>query len=174
MLSASHADGDELFAYDGIQLTVPRRAFAAAKMDDRYYLVGGMRENFHSVESCEYFDFNTRMFNAIPSPSRPRLSAEMVALDGRLYLAGGSSPSAEGGFESNPTIEVFDPKSGTWSMLMDSLPINPRHMRMMAYRGQLLIFSSHVDDSNQVHLVFINPEIPQDERDTGLISNVTN
>jgi hypothetical protein len=32
-------------------------------------------------------------------------------------------------------------------------------MQMMPYRGQLLIFSSHVDDADMVHLVFINPEM---------------
>ena len=160
VVSASHANGDEMFTHDGIHLTTPRRAFAAAKDGNRYYLVGGMKENFQGVDECEYFDFDSRTFVDIASPARSRLSAELVALDGKLYLAGGSSPKAEGGgFEANRSIEVYDPASNRWSMLMEEIPINPRHMRMMPYRGQLLIFSSHVDDADMVHLVFINPEM---------------
>jgi N-acetylneuraminic acid mutarotase len=146
------------FAYDGINLPEPRRAFAGAKLGDRYYLVGGMREDFQLVENCRAFDFDSKEFMEMPAPSRPRLSAELVALDGRLYLAGGSSPKAEGsGLEPNRSIECFDPATETWSMVMEEIPMKPRHMRMMPYRGRLLLFSSHVEDEDMVNLVFVDP-----------------
>ena len=106
------------FAYDGLHIPEPRRAFAGAKLDGHYYMIGGMRENFQLVENCRVFDFETQEFKEIPSPSRPRLSAELVALGDRLYLAGGSSPKAEGsGLESNRSIECYDPATNTWSMV---------------------------------------------------------
>ena len=149
------------FAYDGLHLPEPRRAFAGAKLDGHYYLVGGMRENFQLVENCRAFDFETQEFKEIPSPSRPRLSAELVALGDRLYLAGGSSPKANGsGLESNRSIECFDPETNTWSTVMDEIPMNPRHMRMMPYRGRLLLFTSHVADDDMVTLAFIDPGYP--------------
>ena len=161
------------FAYDGLHLPEPRRAFAGAKLGGHYYMVGGMRENFQLVENCRAFDFETREFMEIPSPSRPRLSAELVALDGRLYLAGGSSPKVNGsGLESNRSIECFDPETNTWSVVMDEIPINPRHMRMMPYRGRLLLFTSHVADEDMVTLAFVDPgyqmtsrvgQVPEDE-----------
>ena len=149
------------FAYDGLHIPEPRRAFAGAKLDGHYYMIGGMRENFQLVENCRVFDFETQEFKEIPSPSRPRLSAELVALGDRLYLAGGSSPKAEGsGLESNRSIECYDPATNTWSMVMDEIPINPRHMRMMPYRGRLLLFTSHVADDDMVTLAFIDPGYP--------------
>ena len=55
---------------------------------------------------------------------------------------------------------------------MDEIPINPRHMRMMPYRGRLLLFTSHVADEDMVTLAFVDPgyqmtsrvgQVPEDE-----------
>lgn len=149
------------FQYDGVSLTGPRRAFAGAKLDDRYYLIGGMREDFQLVEGCEYFDFTTETFQSIPAPRAPRLSAELVALDGRLYLAGGTTPDASGDFAPNTSIECFDPATNQWTTVMEDMPFPPRHMRMMAHRGRLLLFSSHIEDTDSVELAIIDPGFPE-------------
>ncbi|MEE2973160.1 MAG: kelch repeat-containing protein [Planctomycetota bacterium] len=155
------AEAGSDFAYEGLHIPEPRRAFAGAKLDGHYYMIGGMRENFQLVDNCRSFDFSTQEFKEIPSPSRPRLSAELVALGGRLYLAGGSSPKVNGsGLESNRSIECFDPATSTWSVVMDEIPMNPRHMRMLPYRGRLLLFTSHVADEDMVTLAFIDPGHP--------------
>ena len=165
VVSAPVAKNGPDFAYDGVNLPEPRRAFAGAKLDDLYYLVGGMREDFQLVENCRTFDFDSKQFLEMPSPSRPRLSAELVALDGRLYLAGGSSPKAEGsGLEPNLSIECFDPNTNAWSMVMEEIPMQPRHMRMMPYRGRLLLFSSHVAENDMVNLVFVDPGHQMNDR----------
>ena len=157
VVSASIADGDEAFAYEGISLTGPRRAFGGAVLDGGYYLVNGMRENFQIVDSAERFDFETGEFTSIASPARPRLSGQLVPLNGRLYFAGGSSPTADGGFEPNPSLEVYDPATDRWSTVMETIPVTPTHLRMMPYRGRILLFSSHVDEGGKVDLVFIDP-----------------
>ncbi|MEE2973564.1 MAG: hypothetical protein VX672_10585 [Planctomycetota bacterium] len=152
------ADPGSDFTSEGIHLPEPRRAFAGAKLGERYYMIGGMKEDFQLVENDRFFDFETQSFQEIPSPSRPRLSAELVALGDRLFLAGGSSPRAGGsGLESNPSIECFDPSTGTWTTVVEEIPLNPRHMRMLPYRGRLLVFSSHVADDDMVTLAFIDP-----------------
>ena len=161
VVSAPAGRDDANFAYEGVTMTGPRRAFAGAKLDDRYYLIGGMRENFQLVEDCEYFDFETQTFHSIPSPRDPRLSAELVALDGRLYLAGGTTPNAEGGFTPNTSIECFDPATNQWTIVMEDIPFPPRHMRMMPHRGRLLLFSSHVKDADTVELAIIDPGFPE-------------
>ncbi|MEM1186773.1 MAG: kelch repeat-containing protein [Planctomycetota bacterium] len=142
-----------------LDLPRPRRAFGGAALDGKYYLVGGMRENFTIVPECDVFDFETNSFSQIASPSRPRLSPSLVELGGRLYLAGGSSPKLDGdGLEPNRSIEVYDPPTDTWSTLMDEIPVSPRHMRMMAFRGRLMLVTSHFDDADMTHVVLIDTE----------------
>ena len=161
VVSASIDRGDEEFAYEGINLTEPRRAFGGAVLDGGYFMVGGMRENFQLVESAERFDFETGQFTTISSPARPRLSGRLVPLNGRLYFAGGSSPAADGGFEPNPSLEVYDPATDRWSTVMETIPVTPTHLRMMPYRGRILLFSSHVDEGGKVELVFVDPGTPR-------------
>jgi N-acetylneuraminic acid mutarotase len=158
--SVLHAPLDEpgsALAPSGLELPQPRRAFASAMLGDRLYLIGGMREGFALVEDCEAFDFTTRSWQALPGPARPRLSAELVALGDRLYLAGGSSRAQAGGeLASDRSIESFDPSTQTWSTLVEALPIETRHMRMLPWRDRLLVYNAH-DEHGRVHVVMIDP-----------------
>jgi len=132
-------------------------------LENKFYLVGGMMDNFQIVEECDVFNFETQQFESIPAPQPPRLSPQLVALDGRLYLAGGSSPKSDGsGLEPNPTIEMFDPATRTWTTVLDEIPISPRHMRMMKHRGRLLVFSTHTDEANLAHVILIEPVTSSD------------
>ncbi|MCX4241049.1 Kelch repeat-containing protein [Paraliomyxa miuraensis] len=141
----------------GLELPRPRRAFASAQLGDRVYLVGGMREGFALVEECEVLDLSSGTWHALPGPARPRLSAELVALGGKLYLAGGSSRPAQGGeLAADRSVEVFDPATGSWSTLIDALPIETRHMRMLPWRDRLLVYNAH-DEDGRVHVLVIDP-----------------
>jgi len=140
-------------------VTLPdtRRAFASATLGDRFVMVGGMREDFALVEDAIAFDMATRMFEPFPMSSVPRLSAEMVALDGKLYLAGGSSPDETGDLSSNRSIEVYDPDVGAWRPFLDTLPFETRHMRMLPFGHQLLIYTAHDADRDAVTLALVDP-----------------
>ncbi|MEM9167979.1 MAG: kelch repeat-containing protein [Planctomycetota bacterium] len=156
VLSGKLEDGKlELTESSSATLPGPRRAFGGALLDDTYYLVGGMKENFQTVGDSFAFDFSTEAFREIPSPSRQRLSPTLVELGGLLYLVGGSSPKEGGGFEPNASIEVFDPSTNQWSMFLDEIPVSPRHLRAMAFRGRLLLSTTHTDESNRIELLLI-------------------
>jgi len=138
-------------------LPTPRRAFGGALMDGRYYMVGGMRGGFERVERCDVFDFDTRAWSTIASPSVVRINPELVALGGRLFLAGGSSERADGeGLEADPTLEMYDPRTDTWTTVMERIPVSGRHMRMMAYRGQLLLYSVHNEEVDAANIALID------------------
>jgi N-acetylneuraminic acid mutarotase len=124
------------------ELPRPRRAFGGALLDGRYYLAGGLAEGFRPVEECDVFDFASLAWETIPPPSRPRISPELVAVAGKLYLAGGSSPLAAGGFEPNRSLEVYDPETRSWSTLIETLPLETRHLRALERRGRLLLLST--------------------------------
>ncbi|MCI0622544.1 MAG: hypothetical protein L0387_12940 [Acidobacteria bacterium] len=152
------------FRASSLRLPRPRRAFGGALLNNRYFLVGGLRENFQLVEECDVFNFETGMWETIPAPKRPRISAELVALNGKLYLAGGSSPRG-GGFEPNATVEVYDPGKGEWSTLIERLPVSPRHIRMFPLRDRLLIYSARSEGAKAVHLALIDPMLSHSDRE---------
>jgi len=143
-----------------IEIPRPRRAFASAMLGDRYVMVGGMRDNFELVEPCDAYSFADGKWSEFPCPAKPRLSGDMVALGGRLYLAGGSV-RAEAGADLTPnrSLEVYDATTGAWTILVEDLPIEPKHLRMLAYGDHLLLFSTHQEGS-QARVLLVGPPAP--------------
>ena len=80
-----------------------------------------------------------------------------MALDGKLYLAGGFVTSAEGHFEPAHSIEVYDPASNGWSTLMESSPVPLEHVRMMAVQGRLLLIAMDREGSGSCQLALVAP-----------------
>jgi hypothetical protein len=157
VLSADLSDPDGSFTDSGVRLTTPRRAFACAAIGGKAYLVGGMREDFEAVDECEVFDFATRTFSAIAAPQRTRISAELVALDGRLYLCGGSSRGESGKLAPDRSIERYDPAQNTWDVVVAEVPVPMSHERAFALRDRLLLVSSHVDGPPTTRIVIVTP-----------------
>jgi len=158
VMMADTGEGDETFKDSGITLPNTRRAFGGVTVGDKYYMIGGMTDDFELVPPCDVFDFNTRTWSEIAPPERTRLSPEAVVIDGNIFIAGGMSPKADGsGIEPNKSLEMYDTETGEWSMVVEELPFALRHITMMPYRSQLLVFSSHESPSNMAHVVLINP-----------------
>lgn len=55
---------------------------------------------------------------------------------------------------------MYDPATDRWSTVMETIPVTPTHLRMMPYRGRIMLFSSHVDEGGKVELVFVDPGTP--------------
>ena len=155
-LAVLRAAPGEPFRESGVVLTRPRRAFGGALLDGRYYLVGGMAGGFAPVTQCEAYDFNAASWSEIACPRDTRISPQLVALGGKLYLAGGSSAGPDGQLAPNASIEVYDPASNTWSTLLERIPIEPRHAIMLPYGDALLLYSAH-DEEGRVHVALVLP-----------------
>jgi N-acetylneuraminic acid mutarotase len=155
-LATPEGDRDAAFEPVEVELPGPRRAFAGAALGDRYYLVGGMREGFELVDDCLSFDFESRELTPIACPRRTRLSAHLVPIDGKLYLVGGSYRGEEG-METDRSIEVYDPETDTWRVLLEELPFDTRHMHVLGYRDRLLLLSTH-DEEPVVRVALVDPE----------------
>ncbi|MDB4973368.1 MAG: Kelch repeat-containing protein [Myxococcaceae bacterium] len=149
------AEPGKPFAPSGVELPRARRAFAGALLDGKYYLVGGMAGGFEVIDQCDVFDFEHSSWSEIPCP-KTRISAQLVALDHKLYLAGGSSAGQGGALTPNRSLEVFDPQTNRWSVALESLPIEPRHLTMLPYENGLLLYSAH-DEQGRVHIALIDP-----------------
>lgn len=143
------------FANTKITMPRPRRAFGAAQLGNQYYMVGGMRAGFKLVAECDVYDFEKNAWSTIPAPKKTRISPELVALNGKLYLASGSV-LVDDDMTPEAALEVYDPATQTWSVLLDKLPIDTTHMRMFAHRNRLLIYSAH-SEKPTVELLFIDP-----------------
>jgi hypothetical protein len=151
------AEGDDApFADSGIALPRPRRAFGCAELDGKVYLIGGLADGFEAVEPCDVLDLETRTWSSIPQPHAARISPELVELDGRLYLAGGSARGADCKSRPERSLEVFDPRTGAWSVLVEELPIQPAQMQLFAHRGRLLAVSTQHAGAGVAELVWID------------------
>jgi N-acetylneuraminic acid mutarotase len=150
---------DARFEDAGVALREPRRAFAGAVLDDTYYIVGGMRENFQSVQSCEAIDLQAKQSRPLTCPAEHRIGAELVALGGKLYLVGGSTAAATPGGERkhSPVIEAFDPKSNGWTALPAPVPFDStEQLRAFAYEDQLLLYTAQRSDAS-VQIALLDP-----------------
>jgi hypothetical protein len=118
-----------------------RRAFGGASLGGRFYIVGGMRDGFAAIDDCFAFDFATRSFSPFACPAHPRISPTLLPLGDRLYLVGGSSQT-EGGLGTDRSIEVFDPAAGTWTTLVDALPIDTHQARWSVVHDRIVMLET--------------------------------
>jgi N-acetylneuraminic acid mutarotase len=138
------------------RLPSPRRAFAGAVLGKTYYAIGGMREEFKLVDDAIAFDFDTKTWRSIAKPRRVRLSAELVALGDKLVLFGGSSAQGAKDLEPDRSVEIYDPKTDAWKVLVPELPFDTKHARLFAFEGRLLVYTAHREDPT-VELALITP-----------------
>ncbi len=129
-----------------------RRAFGSALLDGRIYVVGGMRDGFESVPDCAVFEVATRRWSELTCPSVPRISPDLIAYEGKLYLVGGTSrrASADGTMpeRSGPdrSIEVFDPATSAWSTLVSELPFETHQMRFVVHEHRIVGVSTQATE----------------------------
>ncbi|HTV18008.1 MAG TPA: hypothetical protein VMG12_05040 [Polyangiaceae bacterium] len=154
-LDTSRADAK--FEDAGVQLSGPRRAFAGAVLEGTYYIVGGLRDNFQSVDGCEAIDLEAKQSKPFQCPTENRLGAEMVALGGKLYLVGGSVAAGDKERKQTSVIESYDPARGTWTALPAAVPLDTtEQLRAFAYNDQLLLYSAQKNDAS-VQVALLDP-----------------
>lgn len=151
------AGDDPRFEPAAIELPAGRRAFGSAVIGGTAYLVGGLADGFERVEECLEFDLATGEFREFPAPRAPRISPELVALDGRLYLIGGASSSASDGSGSDRSIEVYDPELRRWSVWTEDCGLEPAHLRAFTHRGRILLVSTQFPDPAAIEMVWLDP-----------------
>lgn len=146
----------EDFASSGASLTAPRRAFAGSKFGERYVVVGGMKEGFALVDTCEAFDFAKATWSAFPCPQTQRSSGHLVPVGDRLALIAGSSKGTDGKLAPDATIEVYEPKADAWRTARAKLTVPPKHLHTFAWNGAALLLSAH-NDAEMLDVVVLRP-----------------
>lgn len=144
------------FVDAGAPLPSPRRAFGGATLGDEYFLVGGMRDDFHLVEDCLRYSFVTKEYRAMPCPSKTRLSAKLVVIGETIYAVGGSTRAASGNLEPERSIEAFDPRTSTWSTVVEDVGFDTHHVNVATYRDRIVL-SSTQSPRSVMTLAFVRP-----------------
>jgi N-acetylneuraminic acid mutarotase len=134
----------------------PRRAFGGVTVGDEYFVVGGMREDFKLVEDCLRYSFKTKKYTAMPCPPKTRLSARLVALDGKVYAVAGNTRGPSGQLEPDRSVDVFDPKTNRWSTLISDVGFDTHHANVALYRDSIVMASTQ-NKSGLLRVVFIRP-----------------
>lgn len=147
------------FAGAGFELREMRRAFAGALLSDRYFMTGGLKQDFAAVTTCEVLDLKTKTTSPMACPSRHRLGGELVALGAKLYLVGGSVENEQGQREPTTRIESYDPSKDAWTTLSETLPLDaPKQLRAFAYGDQLLLYTANLP-SQAVQVALLDPAL---------------
>lgn len=154
--SAQLGDPGLGFRDTGLRLSAPRRAFGAALVGEHLYVAGGLDEDFEAVTSFDMLDLASGAWTRLAAPSQGRLSPELVALGGKLYLCGGLVFDPEGRALPAGTIEEFDPARSAWRTLADPLPLDPREVQAFAWREKLA-FVSTWNQRGVLELVLLDP-----------------
>jgi N-acetylneuraminic acid mutarotase len=135
------------FVEAAFTLPRPRRAFASAAIGREVYVVGGAGPSFSELAAdAGKLDLESGGWTPISAPSRPRLMASLVPLAGKLYLFGGSVVESDGSRRADRRLEVYDPATDHWEIAIDELPFATEGARMLAWRGRLLVASTHATD----------------------------
>lgn len=142
----------------GVTMPSERRAFGGAQLGHHYIMVGGMKDGFAAVDTCDVFDFESQSWSTIPAPKYTRLNPQLVALRGKLFLAGGTA-RMNGKRQPVAEVEMFDPLTQQWTVILEKAPIPTRHMRLFGFQGSLLFVSTH-NENSVVQLGFVRPIIP--------------
>jgi len=105
-------------------MPTPRSSLAAVAVDGKIYAIGGWNRNSGgTLATVEEYDPKTNRWTKRANMPTPRDSLAAVAVDGKIYAVGGKvmrilRPGAVA-IELLPTVEVYDPETGTWTRATD-------------------------------------------------------
>jgi len=76
---------------------------------EKLYIVGGRGASSDALATLYQYDSMANAWEALASMSTARMSLAVAAIDGKLYVMGGSGPN---GYLSS--VERFDPAKNAW------------------------------------------------------------
>jgi N-acetylneuraminic acid mutarotase len=142
-------------------LPLPRGAGAAAVIDGRIYLAGGLR-NGASIADFAALDPSTNAWTPLPPLPTARDHLAAAAIDGRFYAVGGRAGQL---FD---VLEVYDPATGEWTTLTP-MPTARGGLAAAALGGRLFTFGGE-GNSADPQGIFPQVEVyePASDRWSGL------
>lgn len=100
---------------------IPRWAHAAAVLDGKIYVIGGVGADNEPISSVEVYDPATDTWGVCAGIPTPRALFGASTVGGKIYAVGGTTM----GLDSLPVVEAYDPATDTWSRRAD-MPTPPQ------------------------------------------------
>ena len=97
-------------------MPTPEAGAAAASINGKLYVIGGITQavtNNPRNAVLQVYDPATNTWATKASMPTARAGAEAVAINGQLYVVGGTTDNTSSGYTG--TFEVYDPATDTWS-----------------------------------------------------------
>jgi N-acetylneuraminic acid mutarotase len=108
----------------------PYQEVISTSMDGKVYFAGGF-DNATNIRAFYSFDPETWTFRKLPDIPEPRYSNGLSAVNGKLYMIGGTSNSHD--------ILEFDPALMSWTRIAD-LPVVRQDASTVACNGKIYLF----------------------------------
>jgi len=129
-----------------IPMPTPREDFAIASYEGKIYCIGGYTANGSITGINEVYDPATNTWETKTPMPTPRANLQANVVDGRMYLLGGfiaaDNPS---GYGVSNAVEVYDPKTDTWTQKTLSTYSSFGHAAA-ALEGKIYVLSGSRDN----------------------------
>jgi non-specific serine/threonine protein kinase len=116
--------------HSGPQLPLPLDHPSAASLDGHVYIAGG---HSNGRDSARAFRLDTDHWTELAPMHFARGGHALIALDGKLYAAGGNTVRA-----NVPQVETYDPAGNAWSVVT-SLPDPRNHLMGFVLGGDVCL-----------------------------------
>ncbi|KAB1199299.1 hypothetical protein CJ030_MR0G025158 [Morella rubra] len=103
----------------GMRMNTSRCLFGSASLGEIAILAGGCDPLGNILNSAELYNSETETWLDLPSMNKARKMCSGVFMDGKFYVLGGIGV---GNPKSLTCGEVYDPKTGTWTVIPNMFP----------------------------------------------------
>ncbi len=109
------------------------------------------------METAAAFDLTTGKWTEIAAPKLPRVFPNLVAIGGKLVLAGGFA-KVDGHFTPAASMEIYDPATNAWETVPGEFGLKGK--QLLEYQGRLLVFGIDPEKEGvaQFGLLDLTPE----------------
>ncbi len=122
----------------------PRIFSGGVILGDSIYVIGGMDNKAKYSNSVDIYNIKNKKWSKSSNLPTAKCRLSCVASGGKIYAIGGLEGTDDSNFKNSNTIEVYDPKTKSWTILTYLSP--PRHGHSaIAYGNKLLVVGGYSD-----------------------------
>lgn len=126
---------------------------ASAIVDGRIYIIGGHHpeateggpQTDPAFSFTESWDVSSDSWQEVTAMPTPRFAASAIEIDQKLWVLGGVAAAPEG-FHEYDLIEVYNPKTSSWTKISPALPSSSAGQGAVVFKNRLYVFGGFRED----------------------------